>query len=203
MRAISKVWRNLYLSLDQVDPKNPLENAIIKQTMRPWEYKKKAEIISKGIKAEDSVLEIGCGYGGLAWEILNIIPVSYTVVDSGMMLIQTKKLLGDKVEYIIADKIEMLHDRKFELFISHFCLSETSPEYRRYVLENIIKNCQKISIEDLKDTYEPTPKMLEDGYEMLPMDIEKWLDKYFVIEKINYQKSHQVEYKGFRKKETQ
>ena len=118
MRTIAKVWKNLYPLLGQVDPKNPLENAIIKRTMRPWEYKKLAEEIAKRIKAEDSVLEIGCGYGGLAREILNIIPVSYTVVDNKAMLIQAKKLLGDKVEYIAANSIKTLRKRKFTMFVS-------------------------------------------------------------------------------------
>jgi len=199
MRAIAKMWRNLYLSLGQVDPERPLENALIKQTMRPWKYKERAEIVTRRLKAGDSILEIGCGYGGLAQEILNILPVSYTVVDNEVMLIQAKKLLGDKVEYIEAEKIETLRERKFTMFISFSCLSETPPEYRRYILENIIKNCQKINILDLKDTHSPTSKMLEDGYEMLPMDIEIWLEKYFVIEKHNCRHS-QIEYKGFRKK---
>lgn len=202
MRTISKVWRNLYPSLGQVDPKNPLENALIKQTMTPWKYKKQAEIITKRgrIKARDSILEIGGGYGGLAQEILKIIPVSYTIVENKVMLIQAKKFLGDKVEYIEAGKIEALRERKFTMFISFHCLSETPPEYRRYILENIIKNCRKIAILDLRDTVRPTPKMLEDGYEMLPMNIGIWLEKYFVIKQHDCRYNN-INYNGVRKKE--
>ena len=183
MKTVSKVWGNTYLKLNQIDPKCPLENFVVKKTMRPQQYKERAELIISKLNIENSILEIGCGYGGLAQEILKRISVSYTAVDNEIMLNQTRKFLGDKVEYIEATKIETLQNRKFELFISHYCLSETPVEYREYILKNIIMNCQKVSVMDYDDKMKPTAQMLEDGYDMLPSIIEYYLNKYFIIEK--------------------
>jgi len=122
------------------------------------------------------------------------------MVDNKPMLTLAKKFLGDKVEYIEAEKIEMLQDRKFGLFISVYCLSETPAEYREYVLKEIIKNCRKIFIIDLDDTVKPTPKMLKDGWEMLPMNIEKWIEKYFIFKKNKHRRTKYITYMGERKK---
>lgn len=186
MRTTIKEWEKNYSELGQVDFKYPLENKIIKKTMRPQEYEKCAGLILEKFDIKDSILELGCGYGGLAYEILKKILVSYTVVDNELMLIQAKKFLSDKVEYVDAKEIETLQDREFELFISHSCLSETPAEYRKYVLENIVKNCQKIHIKDDDDKLKPTDKMIENGYEMLPAITEYYLNKYFIIEKTKY-----------------
>lgn len=186
MRTESRVWRDNYLKLGQVNPRHPLDNQIIKKTMRPWEYERHAKSIIERFDVKNSILEIGCGFGGLAHEILKKISVSYTVVDNELMLIQARRNLGDKAEYIEAKEIEALQGREFELFISHSCLSETPPEYRKYVLESIIKNCQKISVVDLDDRARPTVQMLKDGYEMLPAITEYYLNKYFVIEKTKF-----------------
>lgn len=199
MKTTTKLWGDFYERLDQIDPKCPLENKVIKQTMRPKRYAEHARMLVEKLKDGDSILEIGCGYGGLAQEILKRISVSYTVVDNKSMLVQARKFLHEKVEYVEAKKIKTLHDRKFTLFVSFHCLSETPPEYRKYVLKNIIKNCQKISIKDLNDPVKPTPKMLESGYEMLPLRIEKWIDRYFIIEKTEH-RHDQVMYVGERKK---
>lgn len=199
MRTISKLWKKLYSGLGQVDPKHPLGDAVIKKTMNPQKYVRRAKMIVGMLNARDSILEIGCGYGGLAKEVLKRISVSYTVVDNEIMLIQTKKFLGNSVEYVEAGEIETLQDRKFTLFASFHCLSETPPEYRKYVLENIIKNCQRVSIMDLHDASEPSPRMLRRGYEIFPLEIEKWLEKYFVIVK-NLCRHKQVMYTGERKK---
>jgi len=186
MRTATKLWKNFYTELGQVDPKCPLKNEVIKRTMGPSEYKGCAEMIVKELNPQDSVLEIGCGFGGLAQEMLKRTSVSYTVVDNELMLNQANKFLGNKVEYIIADKIEMLKNRKFELFISHFCLSETPFEYREYVLKNIIKNCQKIHIKDYDDCVKPTSEMVERGYDMAVLNIEKYVREYFIIEKTKF-----------------
>jgi len=183
MRAITKLWENFYIKLGQIDPKYPLKNEIVKQTMGPSGYKGCAEMIAEELDPQDSVLEIGCGFGGLAQEILKKISVSYTVVDNELMLNQAKKFLGDKAEYIIADNIETLQDRGFGLFISHFCLSETPFEYREYILKNIIKNCRKIHIKDYDDCVNPTAEMVERGYDMDVLNIEKYIREYFIVEK--------------------
>jgi len=193
MRTITKLWENLYAKLGQVDPECPQENKIIKQTMKPWRYEKQAEMIAEMLNVQDSVLEVGCGYGGLASEILKLVPVKYSVVENELMLNHSWEYLGDKVEYIEAEKIETLQDRKFTLFISNYCLSETPPEYQQYVLENIIKNCQKIFIIDYDDTTIPI-------VERIILSKEKYLKKYFIIDKIQTAQGRYFLYFGERKK---
>jgi len=194
MRTMTEQWKGIYSRLGDVDVENPLDNVMIKQTMRPWEYKKRAAEIAKGLKAEDSILEIGCGYGGLAREILKKVPVSYTVVDNKAMLVQTKKFLGDKVEYIVADKIESLQDREFELFIAHACLSEFPFVYRRYILKDIMKNCKTVSVIDFDDSAKPGRLMIKEGWEMLPAITEYYLYKYFLIKKVQRKNCKQLQF---------
>jgi len=201
MEITIKEWEENYSELGQVDFKDPLENKIIRKTMRPWEYEERAGLILNEFDIKDSILEIGCGYGGLANEILKKISVSYTVVDNKAMLAQTKKFLGDKVEYIEAKEIKILQDRKFELFISHFCLSETPAKYREYILDYIIRNCQKISVIDFHDEVKPTLTMIQNGWDIIPLKIEEWMGKYFIIKKNKLRKKRrdQFVYIGERK----
>lgn len=202
IRTTTRQWEGIYSRLGEVDVDHPLDNAMIKQTMRPWEYKERAKEIAKRLKPGDSILEIGCGYGGLAHEILKRISVSYTVVDNKAMLAQIRKLLGDKVEYIIADKIEALYERKFELFIAHACLSEFPFVYRRYILKDIMKNCQQVSVIDYDDNAKPGRLMIKEGWEMLPAITEYYLYRYFLIKKVrreNCKKKNYV-FTGERKK---
>lgn len=185
MRTISKLCENLLLDqLGEIDVENPLGNRHVRRGMAPSKYESRAKNIIEKLNDGDSILEIGCGYGGLAIEIFKKVQISYTVVDIPEMLNQTKDFLKDKAEYIIPDDIEMLEDRKFTMFISHFCLSETPPEYREYILKNIIKNCQKVSVYDFEDSFKPTPKLLKLGFEMSPEIIEHYLNKYFIITKV-------------------
>jgi len=201
MNNTIKEWEENYSKLGQVDFKNPLENEIIRKTMRPWEYEERARLILNEFDIKDSILEIGCGYGGLANEILKKISVSYTVVDNELMLVQARKFLGDKVEYIEAKEIKTLQNRKFELFISHFCLSETPAKYREYILEYIIRNCQKISVIDFHDEVKPTLTMIQNGWDIIPLKIEEWMGKYFIIKKNKLRKKRrdQFVYIGERK----
>jgi len=203
MKTIMKKWEENYSELGQVDFNCPQENKIIKQTMRPWEYEGRANEIVNRFEIRDSILEVGCGYGGLAQEILKRISISYTVVDNKAMLTQARRLLGDKVEYIEAKEIKKLQSRKFELFISHFCLSETPAEYREYILKYIIKNCQKISIVDFRDEIKPTLLIIQSGWDITPLKIEGWIEKYFIVKKRKLRKKRgdQFVYIGERKKE--
>ena len=202
MRTMTKQWKGIYSKLGDVDVERPLDNAMIKQTMRPWEYEGRALEIIKTIKAGDSILEIGCGYGGLANEILKRISVSYTVVDNKPMLVQTRKLLGDKLEYIPAEEIESLQERKFDLFIAHACLSEFPFVYRRYVLKDIMKNCKAVSVIDFDDSAKPGRSMIKEGWEMLPAITEYYLYKYFLVKKVRRENCKQLQYvfTGERKK---
>lgn len=202
MRTMTKHWKDLYLRLGEIDIEHPLENAVIKQTMRPEEYERRAVMLVGKLKTGDSVLEIGCGYGALARKILNRISVSYSVVDNEAMLNQTKKNLGNEVEYIVADKIETLWGRKFNLFIAHACLSEFPFEYRKYVLKDIMKNCQKASVIDFDDNAKPHRRLIREGWEMLPAITEHYLNEYFVIEKIKRENCRQTQYIFFGERKT-
>ena len=202
MRTIVKFWEEYYSRLGEINFEQPRENEVIRDTMKPKVYKGQAMAIVERLASQDSILEIGCGYGGLAHEILKEKEVSYTVVDNKIMLAQTKRLLGDKVEYIEAGLIESLHGRKFGLFISHWCLSETPAEYREYILAYIIKNCQNISIMDFQDGQIPSPAMISNGYEIVPLRIEEWMERYFIIKKtlLNRRGRNQFSYVGERRK---
>lgn len=184
MKTSSKLWKNFYKELGQIDPNNPMLNPVVRKAMTPSEYPRRAKLVVSHLKAGDSILEIGCGYGGLATEILKLVDVSYTVVDNKAMLIQAKRNLGSRMKYITSDRIELLRNREFTMFISHFCLSETPHQYREYILKNIMKNCQKIDVFDFDDSFEPTPKMISIGLEILPLTIEYYINKYFSVEKI-------------------
>jgi ubiquinone/menaquinone biosynthesis C-methylase UbiE len=183
MRTITRHWKDIYSKLSEVDVEHPYGNAMIRLTMRPWEYAGRAKEIAGRLKDGDTILEIGCGYGGLAQEILKRVSVSYTVVDNEVMLAQTRKLLGDRAEYVTADRIETLYGREFDLFIAHACLSEFPFEYREYVLKDIMKNCRKVSVIDYNDLHKPNQSQLDMGWEMLPAITEYYLNKYFVIKK--------------------
>lgn len=183
METTSKLWKNFYPRLGEVDVRNPLKNAVIKQTMRPHEYSWRAKEIFENLKPKSPFLEIGCGYGGLAHEILKIRKVSYTVVDNEPMLNQAKKLLGNRVTYVDAKDIKILRKKRFGLFISYNCLSETPFEYRDYIFRNILENCRKVSILDIEDKQTRTIKMVKEGWEPYPAITEYYLDKYFIINK--------------------
>ena len=185
MRTEVKMWREFYAELGQVSLVCPAENKVIKKTMASsQEYKERAKAIIRILGIQYSILEIGCGYGGLAEEILKEKEVRYTCVDNEAMLNQARRFLEDRVIYIDAKEIRTLKGKKFDLFISHYCLSETPLQFREYVLQNIIKNCKKVSVIDINDGVDPTRTMIKAGYEIVPLNIEKWLRQYFDILKI-------------------
>lgn len=172
MKTISNMWQGFYAELGEVEPKAPLDNLIIRKTMTPSKYKTFADIVVNKLNPQNSILEIGCGYGGLCSEILKRINISYTVIDNEKMLNQAQKFLGEKVEYIDATEIDTILGRKFDLLISNFCLTETPLEYLKYVLKNIIKNCHKILVTDHENEL-----------------IEKYLQEYFTITKTEHNKN--------------
>ena len=183
MNTETKLWATMYEKLGKVDTSNPLNNAIIARTMSPGKYAERVKSIVPFLKNGDSVLEIGCGYGGLAKEILGKVYVSYTVVDNKEMLNQARNTLGNMAEYVNAGSVNTLRNKKFTMFISHYCLSETPQEYREYILKYIIKNCKSISVRDYPNSIVPSATMIAVGLEVLPAVVEKYIDKYFDVEK--------------------
>lgn len=182
MKTISKMWQGFYAELGEVEPEAPLKNTVILKTMTPSKYETFAEIVVEKLKPQNSILEIGCGYGGLCSEILKRVSISYTVIDNEKMLKQAKKFLGEEIEYIDATEIDSILNRKFDLLISNFCLTETPLEYLEYVLKNIIKNCQQILITDSEDEL-----------------LEKYLKEYFTITKTVHGTKAQFMYVGIIK----
>ena len=183
METKTKLWNQFYSKLGSINPNNPAANHVVSMAMSPAKYTGRAKVIAENLSDGDTILEIGCGYGGLARELMKLVKVSYTVVDNAEMLTQVKLIHGDTVEYVNAEDIESLKGRKFTMFISHFCLSETPRTYREYVLRNIIKNCSKISVYDFEDAYVPTKQILDVGLEVFPAVVEKYIKKYFIITK--------------------
>jgi len=183
METKSKLWSGFYSKLGDVNVAKPLNNPVIVKTMSPGEYVSRAATIAANLKDGDSVLEIGGGYGGLAREILKLVDVFYTIVDNPEMLAQAKKNLGDEVKYVEAADIKSLRYPKFTMFVAHYCLSETPQLYREYIVKNIMKNCQFISIRDFEDAFVPTPAIIAVGLEVLPAVIERYANTYFVVEK--------------------
>lgn len=186
METITDRWEKWYERLGRIDPDNPEDNWVIRKTMRPYNYPKTAKLIAMQLKPNDSILEIGCGYGGLALEILKLVSVNYTAVEADEMLAQAEGTLQNKVHLVRAINIETLSEQQFDLFISHFCLWETPREYYEYILEKLIKNCRNISVIDHESKY-----------------IEGEIRKYFTITKELYyilsDGYKQFRYTGIRK----
>jgi len=192
MKTEIKLWSDFYAKLGQVDLDCPSNDEVIRGTMGSSEFRDRADAIIQLFGAFRSVLEIGCGYGGMAREMLEVKKVSYTVVDNEAMLDQARRFLGNTVKYVDAREIEKLKNKKFDLFISHHCLSETPRKYRDYILVNIIKNCKKISVMDINDNKNPTRGMARAGYEIDNLNIEKSIRKYFKIIKIRTGRSQSM-----------
>ncbi len=184
METKTELWSRFYSRLDIVDVNNPTSNFVVNKAMSTSRYAERAAVIAELLKDGDTILEIGCGYGGLAAEIMKLVDVSYTVVDNAEMLVQARRMHKTGISYIDARDVESLKKKKFTLFISHFCLSETPKVYREYVLKNIIKNCLNISVFDYEDSYEPTAAVLALGLEVKPIVIEKYINKFFTVDKI-------------------
>jgi len=193
MKTEIKLWSDFYAKLGQVDLDCPSNDEVIRGTMGSSEFRDRADAIIQLFGAFRSILEIGCGYGGMVLEILELKKVSYTVVDNEAMLNQAQRFLGNAVKYVDARDIgRTLRDKKFDLFISHHCLSETPRKYRDYILVNIIKNCKKISVMDINDNKNPTRRMVRAGYEIDNLNIEKSIRKYFKIIKIRTGRSQSM-----------
>ncbi len=110
------------------------------------------------------ILEVGGGFGGLCKALHNYTEIgSYTLLDTPEMLRFAEKFLGYfniNANLIPANSFRNLFDKKFDLFISNICLSETPKEYRKELLDNVLPNCKTLFV--LNAGYKAHP-LLDDG----------------------------------------
>jgi ubiquinone/menaquinone biosynthesis C-methylase UbiE len=99
-----------------------------------------------------SVIEVGPGTGKYGVMLHNNFDIeSYTVVDIEKNINDSKQTFKDNKldgEFVMSQYFEGLFDRKFDIFISNICLSETPDYYRDTLLNNILKNCKFVLIID-------------------------------------------------------
>lgn len=149
MKTVSPMWKNFYQEMGEIDPKRPLDNPVVRKTMGPQFYQRQAIEIVSIFPLFSTVLEVGCGFGGLAREILSSdMTISYTAVDNLPMLKQAEKILHGTVEYVPAVEVEDLARKEFDLFIANNCLTETPREYAEFVLRRIASLCTFVYIID-------------------------------------------------------
>lgn len=90
-----------------------------------------------------NVLEIGGGYGGFCRLLLHAVPniESYTFVDHPSMLRLAHPFLDNKsVKFVEIDDIEGILGYEYDLFISNFCLTEVTDDFRNEIYEKIFPN---------------------------------------------------------------
>ena len=101
-------------------------------------------------KPSIKIIEIGGGYGGLAFYIKNILRdfnINYTIIDLPEPGKLQKKFLTvagvPGVRIISCFDIDSISDESFDLVISNYCLSEVGLENQREYFEKLIKKCDK------------------------------------------------------------
>ena len=105
------------------------------------------------LKVENAnVLEMGAGFGNFCRCFNNKTKLgSYSILDTPSMLRFSKSFLQHhkiSCEFISVENYRSLFGRKFDLFVSNICISETPEDYRNDVLDNIWPNCKKLFVID-------------------------------------------------------
>ena len=105
------------------------------------------------------VLELGAGIGNFSRIFRQFVDTkSYTILDLPVMSKFSKKFLGGhslETEFVDSDKYHELADRKFDLFVSNICLSETPMDFRNEIINSIWGNCNRLFVID-GDANDPT-----------------------------------------------
>lgn len=100
-------------------------------------------------KDEINIIEIGGGYGGLCFYLKNIISnfkINYTIVDlPNANILQSMFLSKQEINCDLVSCFELnnLLNKKFDLVISNYCLSELSSENRKEYFNKVICYCDK------------------------------------------------------------
>lgn len=101
------------------------------------------------------VLEIGAGYGGFFCALHDSLPIEqYVIVDTVPMIEVCRAFLGElasSVDFVTPDRLGEI-DRCFDLFVSHYCLSEAPKPYQEVALQKA-SECECFYIID-KTKYE-------------------------------------------------
>lgn len=96
-----------------------------------------------------TVLEVGPGEGRLADMILNHYSVeSYTVLDLKKNFKDSEPLLKGKVRYVESKDYEQIWHKRYDLFVSTFCISETPNYYKDNLYAHVLPNCDNAFIVD-------------------------------------------------------
>lgn len=116
-----------------------------------------------------TVLEVGPGTGSYAGKLHDGYAIKqYTILDIESSINDSKSYLtgrGLDCEFVLSRDYEVLFNRKFDLFVSNLCLSETPSYYHTNIFNNILPNCERIMIIDGDDYLE--------GYNDLLMEAVK------------------------------
>lgn len=161
-KRIDDGWEKANCYLDQIDNSNMdfLKNPYFKKFfMSP--ISKHTEVCKEDIKdmmdflgplENINILEVGAGFGNFCLNINEKINISeYTILDTKSMTRFSSKFLehhGIKCNFIHPENLEDLFCKKFNLFISIGCLSETPKQYMEDIIENILPNCNMAYIKD-------------------------------------------------------
>jgi len=146
-------WKDFYDRLQRQSP-DDVNHSVFKEAMRPANYPAQVKLIIDRFPIENmDILEIGCGFGGLCYTVhQNKVPKSYTVVDNPEMLKFTKETLKgiENISFINAPDMDTINwgERKYDLLISNYCISETPKEYQDFVFEKVFPVCGNIFMLD-------------------------------------------------------
>lgn len=98
------------------------------------------------------VLEVGAGFGNFCRVLNSTIKIkSYTILDTESMQRFAKTFLRHfniNVTFVTTMEFKSLFSRKFDIFISNTCLSETPFSYRKDLLSNVLPYYKKIFVID-------------------------------------------------------
>ena len=161
-KIIADEWKNANQKLDEISTANLdfLSNNIF-ATYFAYPFientkfnKAEAKNIAKtfgGLK-NPSILEVGAGWGNLCRCIHDILNVSdYTILDTKSMIRFSSKFLNEhnvNCNFVDCNVFENLFNKKFDIFVSLSCLSETPEQYRIKLLNNVLPNCSAAYIID-------------------------------------------------------
>ena len=99
-----------------------------------------------------NVLEIGPGTGRLALMLHQQFEIQrYTLLDLEKNIKDSKNLLEKNnfpADYVISQDYESLFSKKFDLIMSHYCLSEVPEYYRNNLLDHVMPNSKMAFIID-------------------------------------------------------